>query len=52
MIINKISKDIYKKFFITKTNSQTENNNKNNIDKSKEQRTFWESIQKLRPLVK
>ncbi len=52
MFIDKISKNIYTKFFNTKTNSTNKNtkNNKNNLPEEK--RTFWESIQKLKPLVK
>ena len=52
MIVSKISKNIYDKFFVNKKNSQSKNEYRNNIDKSKEQKTYWESIQKLKPLVK
>ena len=52
MFVNEISKNMYTKFFVPKTNSKNKSTGKNNIEKQKEQRTFWESIQKLKPLVK
>ena len=51
MFIRSVTKNFYTKFLKPQINS-SDNNKKVISNNEKEKKTFWESIQKLKPLVK